>query len=262
MPEIVEVETARSVIEKHALDRRIERVDDQDSYVCRPHLAGEIASALLKRSFVAAHRIGKSMWLELSGPDSPTLGLHLGMSGRIVVDGFVGGDPRFDGLDNLDSIWTRFRVDFADGGYLLLFDKRRLGRVQLNPDLSKLGPDALAITPEAFRSRVGRSDAPIKARLLNQNVIAGIGNLLADQLLWEAKINPARSSSTLTKSELTRLHTTLLSCTNDAMQKGGVHTGSLIPHRTAGGVCPRCGAALLRSKVGGRTTWRCSREQG
>src|ERR1022692_1036734 len=104
MPELPEVEIARSLIADRALHRRIVDVDDSDSYVGRPHSPGELRSALTGRSFIAAHRRGKTMWLETSGTGDaaaaigPELGIHLGMSGRIVVtspDGTVaeGGDP-------------------------------------------------------------------------------------------------------------------------------------------------------------------------
>ena len=82
MPELPEVESARSVIERLALGREIVDVADADSYVCRPHRPGEIRAALVGRSLTSVHRRGKSMWCDTSGP---TLGLHLGMSGRVIV---------------------------------------------------------------------------------------------------------------------------------------------------------------------------------
>src|SRR4051812_1627746 len=89
MPELPEVESARQVIERLALDRRIADVDDSDSYVCRPHQPGEIRTALLGRRLTAVHRRGKSMWCDTSGAGrsrqpGPTLGIHLGMSGKTV----------------------------------------------------------------------------------------------------------------------------------------------------------------------------------
>lgn len=260
MPELPEVERARSVIEEHALGRVIARVDDTDTYVCRPHAPGDIAEAIVGRKIVRACRRGKSMWLELSG-SAPTLGLHLGMSGRIYVDDHSGGDPQPRAMGDIDSVWTRFRIDFRDGGYLALFDKRRLGRVVLDPAIDRLGPDALDITAKEFRERIGVSHAPLKARLLDQHAIAGIGNLLADQVLWEAGLLPSRTASSLRVEELDELRRVLRRSTRAAIRKGGVHTGSVIPHRRPGGHCPRCGAALQRATVGGRTTWWCPDEQ-
>ncbi|MCW2956934.1 MAG: formamidopyrimidine-DNA glycosylase [Thermoleophilia bacterium] len=260
MPELPEVERARQVIADFALGREISDVDDTDTWVCRPHAPGEIAHGLVGRRLLRACRRGKTMWCDLSG-DGPVLGLHLGMSGRIVVDGHSGGDPQPRSEGPVDSVRTRFTLHFADGGQLALFDKRRLGRVVLDPDLSRLGPDALDITRDDFRQRVGRGTAPIKARLLDQHAIAGVGNLLADQTLWLARINPGRSAGELSEPELDDLRRVLRRATRAAIKHGGVHTGELIVHRRSDGRCPRCGAGLQRGTVGGRTTWWCPAEQ-
>ena len=131
MPELPEVESARAVVERSALDRRIDDVDDTDTWVCRPHSPGEIRAALLgRRELVAAHRRGKSMWVETSGDH--VLGIHLGMSGRILVTerggrvdeggDYVGTRPQ---RTPVKPEWDRFTLHFADGGALRLFDKRR-----------------------------------------------------------------------------------------------------------------------------------------
>src|SRR3712207_6735294 len=124
MPELPEVERARALIESRALGRTVARVDDADTWVCRPHAPGEIAAALTGATLAGAHRRGKAMWVELD--DAPPLGLHLGMTGRIVVDEDE-GPP---------NGWDRFTLHFDDGGRLALRDKRRLGRAVLDPDLS------------------------------------------------------------------------------------------------------------------------------
>ena len=114
---------------------------------------------------------------------------------------------------------------------------------------------------EAFRRRVGRGGAPVKARLLDQSVVAGVGNLLADEALWRAGLSPLRPAGELRDDELDRLRRALRGAVRDAIRRGGVHTGDLIPARERGGRCPRCGAALERATVGGRTTFWCPREQ-
>ena len=277
MPELPEVESARATIEAAALDRRIADVDDADTYECRPHPPGEIRAALVGRSLTAAHRRGKSIWCDTSGVGrsrtaGPALGVHLGMSGRILVtdgDGRLseGGDwlgGRYgQGGEQADRnpVWDRFTLFFADGGSLRLFDKRRLGRIRLDPDLTRLGPDAEEVEAGDFAARVGGGKAPVKARLLDQSVVAGVGNLLADETLWQAGLSPRRPADELTAAELRRLHGALQQATKAAIAHGGVHTGEVIGFRRVGAHCPRCGAEMTRATIGSRTTWWCPREQ-
>ena len=281
MPELPEVETARKVIAERALHRTIVAVDDTDSYVCRPHAPGQIRDALLGRQLIAAHRRGKTMWCETSGLDGsaehgsaehgsaehgPDLGLHLGMAGRIVVESpgletVWGGEPFRRDAQPARSQWDRFRLDFADGGSLVLFHKRRLSRVRLNPGLAALGPDAGTVTEAEFRDLVRRGTVAVKARLLDQSKIAGVGNLLADEALWQARISPQAPAGSLSRPAASRLYHSLQAALASAEANGGVHTGEVIAARRRGGVCPRCGAPMRQGVVGGRTTWWCSREQ-
>ena len=242
MPELPEAERARQTLES-ALGRRIVAVDDRDTYVCRPHIPGEIASALTGHTLATAHRRGKFMWLETE--DGPALGLHLGMAGRIVLD------------PEDTTRWDRFTLTFDDGGRLVLRDKRRLGRAVLNPDFSHVGPDAAEVGRVEFRKRIGAGRAPIKARLLDQHAISGIGNLLADQILWQARISPKRSTGDLSGDELDRLRREVRAAVRSAIRKGGAHTGRFIAARERDGVCPRDGHHLERGRIGGRTTYWC-----
>lgn len=264
MPELPEVERARQLIAERALRRKIVAVDDTDTYVCRPHAPGEIARALVGHTLTAAHRRGKSMWCTVSGGASPTLGLHLGMSGRIFVDGVSDRGLRLEDPRTPREpapVWDRFTIFFAGGGTLVLRDPRRLGRVVLDPNIDRLGPDAAEITRAQFHERIPKGTAPLKARLMDQTVLAGVGNLLADETLWRARLAPTRPADELTAVEVDELRRAMRAATRRAIAKGGVHTGELIEHRRPGGHCPRCGAALQRATVGGRTTWWCPIEQ-
>lgn len=271
MPELPEVETARSLIADQALHRTIVAVDDADTYVTRPHTPGQLGDALMGRTFTAARRRGKTIWVETSGvggdPEpGPDLGIHFGMSGRIVVTAPGGqateaGDPRPPGARPLKPEWDRFTIKFADGGRMALFDTRRLGRVRLNPDLSALGPDAEEITEEQFRRLLSKGTIAVKARLLDQSKIAGIGNLLADEALWQARISPAAPVNSLEPADVDRLYRALQATLKSADAHGGAHTGEVIPFRHEGARCPRCGAEMKHGTVGGRSTWWCSREQ-
>jgi formamidopyrimidine-DNA glycosylase len=271
VPELPEVETARRLIADRALHRRIVAVDDADTFVCRPHSPGELRDALLGRTLTAAQRRGKTMWVETSGgggsaEPGPDLGIHLGMGGRIVVTGpdgaaQEGGGPRRRDAQPRKPEWNRFTLDFADGGQLVLFDKRRLGRIRLDPEVDALGPDAEQVTAAQFRALISRGSIAVKARLLDQSKIAGVGNLLADEALWQARIPPATPVNRLERKDIDRLYRALQAALKSAGAKGGVHTGDVIAARHPGGSCPRCGAEMVHGTVGGRSTWWCSREQ-
>jgi formamidopyrimidine-DNA glycosylase len=248
VPELPEVERARTLIEEHGLGRRIAAVDDSDTYVCRPHAPGEIAAALTGLELTSAGRRGKAMWCDTDG--GPVLGLHLGMAGRIAID-----EPP------AERGWDRFTLLFEDGGRLALRDKRRLGRAILDPDLARVGPDAATIGRDEFRERVGRGGTPLKARLMDQSVLAGVGNLLADEILWRARLSPLHPAGELSDAELDGLRREVRSAMRMAIRRGGAHTGDVIPFRKAGEHCPRCGAGMVRGVVGSRTTWWCPREQ-
>jgi formamidopyrimidine-DNA glycosylase len=244
MPELPEAERARQTLET-AVGRTIAAVDDADGYVARPHPAGEIADALTGHTIAAARRRGKFLWLDTD--DGPTLGLHLGMAGRIVVDDEA-AEP---------SKWDRFALEFSDGSRLALRDKRRLGRAVLNPDYSHVGTDAADIGRDEFRERIGAGHTAVKARLLNQHAIAGIGNLLADQVLWQARLAPQRDTGSLSVPELDRLRRELRSALRSAIRQGGAHTGNFVRVRGTTGICPRDGHRLQKATVGGRTTYWC-----
>ena len=243
MPELPEAERARATLES-VLGRRIARVDDSDTYVCRPHAPGEIAAALEGHVFAGAHRRGKFLWLETE--EGPTLGLHLGMAGHIALE-----------APAVKPIWDRFTVEFEDGTRFALRDRRRLGRAVLNPDFSHVGPDAADVGRADFRRLIGAGRTALKARLLDQGSISGVGNLLADQVLWQARIAPQRPTGQLTDDELDRLRRELRRAVRSAIRQGGVHTGNFVEARGREGSCPRCGHALGRATVGGRTTYWC-----
>jgi formamidopyrimidine-DNA glycosylase len=157
--------------------------------------------------------------------------------------------------------WIRFEVHFADGGSLRMRDPRRLGGVELEPVRARLGPDALAVGAAELRDLLQGSQAPLKARLMDQSRLAGLGNLLTDEILWRAALDPARPAASLDAREIRRLHHHLRTTLLELLERGGSHLGDLMPARVRGANCPRCGAPLLRRTIGGRTTYSCSRHQ-
>jgi formamidopyrimidine-DNA glycosylase len=269
MPELPEVEGYRALAEQHALGRRIAAVRAPDPWYLKRGLdAAGAGAALLGRALVAARRRGKLMLLDVgdpcAGPGSApglVVGLHFGMSGRLLVDGLASVDRLLYTGAVEHGRYDRFSLEFDDGGVLAVRDPRRLGGVVLDPDEERLGPDALQATLAQLRSALGRSVVPLKARLLDQARIAGIGNLIADEVLWRAGLAPARPCDSLTGADVRRLHRHLRSGLADLIVRGGSHTGDLQPERRPGGTCPRDRTELSRAVVGGRTTWWCPRHQ-
>jgi formamidopyrimidine-DNA glycosylase len=255
LPEILEVESARALIEARGLHRPIERVHAPDPWFLKRGLTPRaVRSALRGRELVAARRRGK---LILVDTDGPVLGLHLGMSGRVLIDGEAAGDPLVYASNRAVSSWHRFGLGFADGGSLYLRDPRRLGAVELDPDEERLGPDAFDVELTYLSDVLGRSRAPVKAVLMDQSRVAGLGNLLCDEVLWRAGIDPARPANTLDAGETRRVHRAIRDTLRVLGRRGGSHTGDFTSQREAGAHCPRDGAPLVRRTVGGRTTYSC-----
>src|SRR5262249_44131385 len=151
------------------------------------------------------------------------LGVHLGMSGRVLVDDVEAGDPLVYASNRRVSKWHRFGVRFADGGDFMLRDPRRLGAAELDPDESRLGPDAMEVTAADVARPLGRSAAPIKAVLMDQPRIAGLGNLLVDEILWRAGIDPNRQAADLDAAERKALHRTIRTALRTLSRRGGSH---------------------------------------
>jgi formamidopyrimidine-DNA glycosylase len=260
VPEGIEIELYRRTAEA-AIGRRIEHVDAPDAWFLKRGLtASALDPLLVGRDVVAARRRGKLLLLDTSGP-GPVLGLRFGMTGRLVVDGRQGIRELEYGSGRDLPAWDRFALTFVDGGQLRLNDPRRLGGVELDPDETGLGADASAITPGELRRALSGSTVALKARLMDQSRIAGLGNLLADEILWRAGLDPARPAGSLDDVELRRLHRTIRTVWSELLERGGSHLGRLQMARIPGGTCPRDGEPLQRRTIGGRTTYSCPRHQ-
>src|SRR6516165_4941919 len=156
MPEILEVEAARQVLADCALDRVIKKVYAPDGwFLKRGTSAPVLRHALVGNAFTAARRRGKQIVLDTKDP-KVHIGLHLGMSGRVLVDDQEAGDPLIYASNRRVAKWHRFGVYFEDGGELMLRDPRRLGAVELNPDERRLGPDAMTLTKEQLDHALGQ----------------------------------------------------------------------------------------------------------
>ncbi len=280
MPELIEVEYYRQLAEQ-VVGRTIIGADLPDTWYVKGAPPELVAAAVVGCRVVGARRRGKLLLLDLSDPPpvgsaaiaaavpvgaapdraGPTLGLRFGMTGRLIVDGTAGIDELRYGSVRDEPAWDRATLSFDGGGVLVMRDPRRLGSVELDPDEGRLGTDAASITERRLRVAIAGSRAPLKAALLDQARIAGLGNLLVDEILWRAGLSPLRPAGGLEPSELARLASTIRSTVRLLTRRGGSHTGDLMEHRRAGGLCPRDGGPLQRDTAGGRTTWWCPQHQ-
>ena len=256
---MLEVELYRQLAAT-TVGRAIVGVDAPDPWFLKRGLdAAAVTGALVGRSFEVARRIGKLLLLDVV--DGPTLGVRFGMTGALFVDG-VPAIARLEYTRDLsDPRWDRLVVHFAGGGTMTVRDPRRLGGVELDPDEGRLGVDASVVTVAQLRDLLGTATAPLKARLLDQGRLAGVGNLLADEVLWRAGLDPARPAGSLSGAEVRRLQRHLRATLVALTRRGGSHTGDLQDQRRPDGVCPRDGTPLLRRTIGGRTTYSCPRHQ-
>ena len=227
MPELPEVERARRLAEAVAVGRRIERVWCRDDRIVFDAVGqGRWRRALEGRRVEAARRWGKQLWLQLDEPPHPLF--HLGMSGALKTPGAapiqLKSGPRED-----RPVWPprflKLRLRLDDGGELAMTDARRLGRARLRddpehePPISRLGFDPLLAMPsptrfsEMLRARRGI----VKSLLLDQSFAAGVGNWIADEVLYQAGIDPRRQASSLTDEEARRLRARLASVVKRAV---------------------------------------------
>lgn len=256
MPELIEVETYRQQAD-HVVGRRIVAVPTLDALGLRGRDPEEIRAELVGLRITATDRIGKLLLVQTDGP---TIGLRFGMTGRLLVDGSAGIDRLEYGGTRDDAVWDRTIIEFEDGD-LRVRDPRRLGGLELDPDTTRLGPDAASITGAELRGALEGSAAALKSRLLDQRRVAGLGNLLVDESLWRAGLDPAQPAGGLTGEAVDRLAVVIVETVAELTARGGSHTGDLQPARSRGATCPRDGAALARRTIGGRTTYSCPRHQ-
>jgi formamidopyrimidine-DNA glycosylase len=257
MPELPDVEGFRRQLADALPGRKIRHVDVLDSGVLRNTSARSLSQRLTGHRFDEPRRHGK--WLILP-TDGPTLLVHSGMTGHPY---FAAPDDEGEGHERL--------VIRLDGGELRYADLRKLRGVWLADDDKELaavigaqGPDALSLDPRAFTAALRGHRGALKSTLMDQSVVAGLGNLLTDEICWQAKVNPARSVATLDPDEVRRLHGAMKRALGTAVRHGCVPR----LRRWLTGVrddpdpsCPRCGARLHRRRIAGRTSLWCPRCQ-
>ena len=254
MPELIEVESYRRQAEA-VVGRRIAAVEAPDAWFVKGGEPEELEAVLPGRTVTAARRIGKLLVLDLD--DGSRLGLRFGMTGRLLVDGAASIEHLQYSSMRAEPRWDRFRLLFDDGTDLRIRDPRRLGGVALEPDESALGIDALAVTPQSLTAALDGSVTALKARLMDQGRVAGIGNLIADEVLYRAALDPARPARSLGPDEVKTLAVEIVDTIRDMSARGGSHEGEMRAAVAVDGRCPRDGTALRRRRIGGRTTFDC-----
>jgi formamidopyrimidine-DNA glycosylase len=260
MPEVLEVESYRTLASR-LVGERITR-GWADAYASKKLPSpSSWARAVKGLTLTGTSRRGKLLLLETDGV---TLGLRFGMTGVLLIDHEAGIDGLFYGPHEYKVQWVRAGLEFEDGRTLVLHDPRRLARCEIEPDLDELGPDALSLSRREFDQvlHVTRGEGPaIKARLLDQTAIAGVGNLLGDEILFDAGIDPRTPTGLLDDQQRDRLYRSFTRTMRTLKKRGGSHLGDHVAGRFAGGVCPLDGGTMLATTVGGRTTYWCSVHQ-
>ena len=253
MPELPEVEMARRYLEATALHQTIQAAKVRDGRILAKVSAKDLVGALAGKQFHCASRHGKRLFLKLH--DSLWLTLHLGLTGRLIYLESGMEEPRH----------TRLLISFEDGHRLAFDDPRIFGEVGLakSPESflveRKIGPDALLLDQGGFIKIMSKRIGLIKPALLNQSLLAGLGNLYADEALFQAGICPKTRG--LDNGQLVALFSSIQMVLKTALSTHAdlekLPDSRLLPHRHPGGTCPRDGALLRHEKIGGRTSYFC-----
>jgi formamidopyrimidine-DNA glycosylase len=253
VPELLEVETYRKAIDA-VRGTTITSVRAPDPIVRNGPSEAVVVDSLVGRRISKVSRHGKLLLIDDQAESF--LGLHFGMTGELVVDGKAAIDGLVYSSRRRDPTWCRFSFTTTKGHVVEFYDPRRLGRVTLLPTTDHLGPDAAAVSMQQLTVALDTKRA-VKAALLDQHRIAGLGNLLTDEALWRAGIDPHRESTQLNGDDRARLLRAIKQTIRVLGSRGGSHMGDIFDVRVAGGTCPRCGHAMRSATVGSRTTWWC-----
>lgn len=282
MPELPEVETVRRGLAELVIGKVVasEAHDTEKGF---PNAPADVQQFLLGARITDVRRRAKVLMIDLSSDYS--LVIHLKMTGQLVFVGetrFGAGHPNDSLVNELPDKSTRVTLTFEDGSKLFFNDQRKFGWMRLMPTIEipnidfmqRVGPEPLSeeFTAKEFMQRFERrGKTSIKAALLDQSVVAGVGNIYADESLWGAKIHPKRLVNTITEQGFDTLYHELRDVMNLAVEKGGSsnHTyvnaegkkGSYMDFarvfRREGLACPRCGTTIEKLRVAGRGTHIC-----
>lgn len=283
MPELPEVETVRIGLAKLLPSREIKDVDF-DWPKSFPNAPADVEKFVVGAKVSEVRRRAKVLMIELSSKYS--LVIHLKMTGQLVfrsaAEQFGAGHPSDSLIGELPDKSTRVTLEFSDGSKLFFNDQRKFGWMRLLPTtevmnidfFKKVGPEPLAadFTWQALRDRLTRrKNTSVKAALLDQTVVAGIGNIYADEALWGAKIHPVTPVRELSPAKFHKLYDELVYVLKLSIEKGGStdknyvdaegRRGSYLSFarvfRREGQACPRCGHTIEKIRMAGRGTHFC-----
>jgi formamidopyrimidine-DNA glycosylase len=265
MPELPDVELYKRVLDEHGLGRVVMRVAVPDPGSLEGATAATLQRRLKNRRLSGSSRHGKVLFAAFE--DAMTLAMHFGTNGSLQAVPGDGGEPAS----------TRLLFEFGDGERLAYVNPRRIGHVCVADSAQafiageKLGPDALdtSFDETAFVAVLAKRRQAIKAVLMDQARMAGIGNHYADEILFQARVHPAVIAASLASDARHRLFAAVKHVLRTAIDRGAgaedftdrLPKGFLLPQRHAGGHCPRCGTKLTIDKRGGRTSFHCPKCQ-
>ena len=266
MPELPEVETFKRYIDATSLHQCITGVDVCNAYVLKDISARELGRELKGRRFESSYRHGKHLFVRADG--DVWLRLHFGMTGSLRYFKDEEKTPRPASAQASPGKHARVVFVFEKDRRLAFGDQRMFGEIGLVKDVDEflkkrgLGPDALDVDLAEFKNIFAKHRGPVKSILLNQKLIAGIGNIYADEILFRVRIHPATQISALDEKAVAKL----FRATRYILQKAidakadidHMPKSWLLPRRGRRGKCPRCGRELKSSTIGGRTAWFCA----
>ena len=263
MPELPDVELFRRTAEQYGLRRPVETVSIRPGGMTMTVSEDTLRSALLGHTLTDARRWGKHLFLRSGEDRSRWLRLHFGMTGALV--------PLSKGEAEPDH--TRLRLDFRGGSALAYRCPRKLGEIGLVESprafatAQGLGPDPLheGVGPATLRDRIRDRRGGLKAALMDQERVAGLGNVYVDEILFQEGLHPETGVPELSDEALEGLFETALRVVREAIEMGAdvdrMPDRWLLPHREADTPCPRCDGTIRKTEVNGRPTYHCDGHQ-
>lgn len=251
MPELPDVEGFRRTFRRRAAGKQVRSVRAKDDIVRNTSPQG-LGTALKGRRFGAPERRGK--WL-ICPTGGPTVLMHFGMTGKITWSLDNGRHPRIHAAFEMPGGELQYRSHRKLGGIWLARDDDELAEL-----LADVGPDALRIREGTFMEMLEGQRGSIKAMLMDQSAVAGLGNLTCDELLWRARIDPRRRVADLDDRERARIYRKMRDVLHAAIPEGRVPTSpSWLTGRrdVSDATCPRCDGRLRRATIAGRTSVFC-----